>query len=255
MMKGIVTAVLMTISLGFLNAEVTGAELLRKIDAQVSFDSDYAAILEIRQEKPQEPTSVTKVAVFRRDKERKYHLEVLSPDKDKGKKYLKVGETLWVYDPNAKRITSTNARERFQNSSARNSDFVRTPLADDYKIVKTATGTLGKWTVTIYDLEAIRPEVTYFKSRIWVTDDSLVRKTEDYSKEGQLLRTSAIPTYTKVGNRWDPARIVILDELRGKTVNGKLLHEQTEILVTRPNVAPQPDNLFSLAYLESMVKK
>lgn len=236
-------------------SEETGADLLKKIDALVTFESDYAGILEIKQEKPDQSPTVTKVALFRRDRESKYHLEILSPEKDRGKKYLKVGNTLWVFDPQADRLTSTDARERFQNSNARTSDFVRTPLAEDYKIVKTTSAPLGKWKTQVYELEAIRVDVPYFRSKIWVSEDNLVRKTEDYSKEGQLLRTTAIPTYTKIGDKWDPARIVILDELRGKTVNGKFLQERTEIVVTKPNLAKQPDSLFSLAYLESMVKK
>lgn len=230
-----------------------GTAILKKIDEQVTFlETDYSAQVVVVQDKPESGKTSTTVAVFRRDRETKYLLLVMAPDSEKGKGYLKVGNNLWLYDPSARRFTVTSAKDRFQNSNARNSDFTRSTLATDYKIASTRTDKLGKFQTTVYDLEAIHDEVAFPKTRIWVTEDNLVRKSEDYSLSGQLLRTTAIPSYQKVGTRYVPISVLIVDELRGKTVNGVFLHEKTQITVTKPSLDPLPDLVFTQAYLEKM---
>jgi hypothetical protein len=80
--------------------------------------------------------------------------------------------------------------------------------------------------------------------------DNLVRKMEDYSLSKQLLRTTAIPSYQKVGQRWVPVSMLIVDELRGKNVNGQLVKEKTQVTISKPSLGKQPDLLFTQAYLE-----
>ncbi len=52
--------------------------------------------------------------------------------------------------------------------------------------------------------------------KIWISEDNLVRKTEDYSLSGQLLRTTAVPKYNLVDRKYVPERILIFDALSGK---------------------------------------
>lgn len=234
-------------------APAQGTEILQKIDDQVTFlESDYSAQVVVVQDKPGEGKTSTTVALFRRDKEVKYLLLVLSPENEKGKGYLKVGNNLWLYDPTARRFTVTSAKDRFQNSNARNSDFTQSSLAKDYRIVSSKAEKLGRFDTTVHSLEAIHPDVAFPKTKIWVTADNLVRKTEDYSLSGQLLRTTAIPSYQKVGSRYVPVSLVIVDELKGKTINGVFYHERTQITMSKPSLDPLPDMVFTQAYLERM---
>lgn len=217
---------------------------LKAIDAEVSFlDSDFSSEVTLVQEVPGQATTSTKVALYRRDAESKYLMLVLKPEADKGKGYLKIGEKLWVYDPQARRFTVTNARDRFQNSNARNSDFTQSSLADDYTVVSSKSEALGKLNTQVLDLIAIRDGVPYPKTRIWITADNLVRKTEDYSLSGQKLRTTAIPSYQKVGSHWVPISMVIVDHLRG---------EKTQITIAKPSLAKVNDQAFTQAYLEKV---
>jgi outer membrane lipoprotein-sorting protein len=227
--------------------------ILAKIDAQVTFmNSDYSAQVDIVQDKPNEGQSFTRVDLFRRDKDSEYLMLVLKPDSDKGKGYLKIGNNLWLYDPVAHRFTVTSAKDRFQNSNARNSDFTRSSLAEDYRIVRSYPEKLGVFDTTVYELEAIRDDVTFPRTKLWVTPDNLVRMTKDYSLSGQLLRITAIPTYQKVGNRYVPVKMLIIDELRGKMVNGRFEHEKTQITISKPSLDPLPDIVFTRTYLEKM---
>ncbi len=241
----------------FLAAQVpaNSREILARIDRQVTFmDSDYSAQVDIVQKKPEEGESFTSVALFRRDRDSEYLIMVLKPDSDKGKGYLKIGPNLWLYDPVARRFTVTSAKDRFQNSNARNSDFTRSSLAEDYKIVDSYPQKLGSLNTTVYVLQAIHNDVTFPRTKLWVTPDHLVRLSQDFSLSGQLLRTTAIPTYQRVGNRYVPYKMVIIDELRGKEVDGKFEHEMTQITITKPSLDPLPDIMFTQTYLEKMAQ-
>ncbi len=227
-----------------------GRELLAAIDREVTFDKDFSAEYTVTQDRPGEPKSVQTMAMFRRDKASKFTIVILSPDVDKGKGYLKVENNLWFYDPVGGRFTVSSAKDRFQNSNARNSDFTKSNLANDYKIVGMSQEMLGRFSTRVFDLEATSDDVTFPKARIWVTDDNLVRKTEDRSLSGQLMRTVAVPQYQKVEDRWVPVNMVIVDNLRGKVVDGKMRYETTIIGIAKPNLTPVPDLTFTQGYLE-----
>ncbi len=227
------------------------SEILKSIDAQVSFlDQDFAAEYTITQEKPGQGSSVTKAAVFRRDRENKFLILILEPSADKGKGYLKIGDTLWIYDPVSRRFNVSSARNRFQNSNARNSDFTSSTLAKDYRITGESAEKLGVYDTKVYELEAVHNEVSFPFMKIWVDQNNLVRKFEDYSLSRQLLRTVAIPTYQRIGERFIPAHVVIVDALQGRLVDGTFRNERTSITVAKPTLKALPDLIFTQAYLE-----
>jgi len=237
----------------FANA-LTGQDLLRTIDRQVTFDTDFSGEYTVTQDRPGEPRSVQTVALFRRDRDNKFTMLILAPEIDKGKGYLKVDNNLWYYDPVGRRFTVSSAKDRFQNSNARNSDFTKSNLASDYRIVETGQTRLGKFDTTVLQLEATSEDATFPRSKVWVTSDNLVRKTEDYSLSGQLMRTVAIPQYQRVGDRWVPVMMLIVDNLRGKKVDGALHYETTTIRIAKPNLDRVDDIVFTQGYLEKVAR-
>jgi outer membrane lipoprotein-sorting protein len=235
-------------------ARPTGVDLLKRIDSLVTFtEGDFSAEYLMVQTKPGEGTTTTNFVIFRRDAEEKYLILILSPPQDKGKGYLKIGNNLWFYDPADRRFTFTSAKDRFQNSNARNSDFTRSSFAVDYRIISTRQEKLGKFDCTVLDMEATSDEVTFPRTILWVdNEDLLVRKKEDYSLSNQLLRTTAIPTYQRFANRFVPVTVVIVDHLRGRMIDGKFQSETTRITISRPSLARQPDTLYTKGYLERL---
>jgi hypothetical protein len=167
---------------------------------------------------------------------------------------LKQGDTLWFYDPESRKFNSTSSKERFQNSNARNSDFTRSTLSTDYKVAGASNATLGRFKCRVLSLEAAGADVTYPKMKIWVSEDGLLRKTEDYSLSGQLLRSSAIPDYHAVQGRFVPKAILLTDELRGATINGAFVKERTQITIGKPAFGKLPDSTFSKSFLEQANK-
>jgi len=246
-----VRAVLTLALLFVFSPSIFADPVLAKIDAQVTFTkTDFSAKYTIVKDSPGEGQSVTVAAMFRRDKADRFLILILEPDADKGKGYLKIDNNLWLWDPVARRYTVTSARDRFQNSSARNADFTKSNQAGDYEVVSTTSAKLGKFDTRVLELKATSDSVTFPLRRIWVTADNLIRKMEDYSLSRQLLRTTSIPSYLQVGSQFVPESMLIVDELRGKNVNGKFVKERTQVSISEPSQKAQPDLLFTQAYLE-----
>ncbi len=227
--------------------------LLEQADNLVNYPgTDFSAEYTIVQDKPGQSRTTTIAAVFRRDSKETYVILVKEPSINKGQGYLKQGGTLWFFDPESRKFNSTSSSDRFQNTNARNSDFTQSTLAQDYDVVSGSEGKLGRFDCWVLELEANNDEVTYPKMKIWISKDGLVRKTEDYSLSGQLLRTTAIPDYYKLDEVFVPKRILFIDALRGATINGKFQNEKTQITITKPSLGNLPDSVFSKSFLESM---
>jgi hypothetical protein len=255
-MKKACIALLATIvAVGGVFADTDFKAMLKTVDGLVSFtDTDFSAEYKVEQFKPGEGTSVTSAAMFRRDKDEKYLILILDPPADKGKGYLKIGPNMWVYDPVARRFDFTSSKERFQNSNARNSDFTRSTYSSDYDIVSAKQEQLGKFQCWVVDLKANNDQVSFPRCKIWISEDNLVRKTEDYSLSGQLMRTRAIPSYQKIGERYVPVMLLIVDNLRGKTIGGKFQNEYTRLTISKPSLTSLPDSIYTQAYLEKVSK-
>ncbi len=228
-------------------------KILKQTDSLVTFtDSDFSAVYTFVQETPGQGSSTKQAMVFRRDKENKYLIVLVKPEENKGKGYLKSGNNLWFYDPISRRFTFTSAKDRFQNMNARNSDFTRSNLAGDYRVVGSERRKLGKYDCWVLDLEAKTDDISFPKMKIWISDDGLARKTEDYSFSGQHLRTVAFPQYQLVGKRYVPQTVVILDELRGATIEGTFVKEKTTYTISRPSLQRLPDATFTKSWLENL---
>jgi outer membrane lipoprotein-sorting protein len=234
---------------------LTDLELLRQADSLASYyNTDFSAEYTFVQDKPGQERSTTVAGVFRRDSRNTYVIIILQPSISRGEGYLKQDKTLWFYDPESRRFNSTSSSARFQNTNARNSDFTRSTLAEDYRITGGENGTLGRYKCRILMLEALTNDLTYPKMKIWISEDGLVRKTEDYSLSGQLMRISAFPDYQKIGNRFIPKQILFEEALLGAMINGKFVNERTLITISKPSFEKVADSTYSKTFLESVNK-
>jgi outer membrane lipoprotein-sorting protein len=235
-----------------LHAE-TDQELLAKVDSLVSyFDTDFSAEYTILQDKPGQGVSKTLAGVFRRDSNETFLIVIMEPLISKGQGYLKQDNTIWFYDPESRRFNTTTNSERFQNTNARNSDFTRSTLARDYRVLAGENVTLGRFECRLLTLQAVTSDVTYPRMKVWISSDGLLRKSEDYSLSGQLLRTSAIPDYHRIGGRYVPKQILFVDALRGAVIAGKFENEKTQISIAKPSFSKVADYIFSKTFLESV---
>ncbi|RPJ06797.1 MAG: outer membrane lipoprotein-sorting protein [Spirochaetaceae bacterium] len=226
--------------------------MLRYADSLVTYTGvDFSAEYTIVRDIPKQGMSTTECAMFRRDSEKKYVIIITKPDINKGQGYLKMDDTVWFYDPESRKFNSTSSRERFQNSNARNSDFTQSTMAQDYDVVSGKQVTLGIYKCWLLDLKANNDRVEFPIMKIWISEDGLVRKAENYSLSGQLLRTMAVAGYQKIGEKFVPNKILLVDNLAGAEVNGTFVHEKTQITINRPSLKTLPDSVFSKTFLET----
>jgi len=228
-------------------------DLLVKVDSLVSYmDTDFQAEYVIVQDKPGNQRSTTVAGIFRRDSKEQYVIVIMEPAISRGQGYLREKNTLWFYDPESRKFNSTSATSRFQNTNARNSDFTRSTLAQDYKVISGEDVQLGRFKCRLLTLEAVTNEVTYPKMKVWISEDNLLRKSEDFSLSGQLLRTTVIPDYYYIGRRYVPKQILFIDELLGSNVNGVFVNERTQIIINKPSFNKIADSVFSQVFLENI---
>ena len=231
-------------------------ELLKKAEDNTAFyETDFKGSYTVVQNKPGEGQNVTKATMYRRDKTGSWTILVTDPAKEKGKGYLQFDNNIWFYDPADKRFTFTSAKDKFQNTNANNSDFAPQHYARDYSIEKAEEVVLGKMNCVLFTLKAKVDNVDYPMLKLWVTkDDGLVRKKEDYSLSGQLLRTTAIPSYQLIKaiekNYSVPVSMLIQDNLKGKKISGKVQYEQTQITIRNVVFEKVSDTVYTKPYLE-----
>jgi outer membrane lipoprotein-sorting protein len=232
---------------------ISDEALLLQADRLVSYpDTDFSAEYTIVQDKPGQGRSTTIADIWRRDSQELYVIVVLQPAISRGQGYLKQGNTLWFYDPDSRRFNTTSSSEKFQNTNASNSDFTRSTLSRDYRILSGEDIVLGRYKCRLLTLEAVTRDVEYPRMKIWISEDGLVRKTEDYSLSGRLLRTTAIPDYYQIGGRFVPRQLLFVDALRGALVNGTFVNERTQITITNISFARVADSVFSKTFLETV---
>ena len=238
---------------GVENRFASDQELLARLDSLVSYiDTDFSAQYTIRQQRPGQSLSTTVAGVFRRDIQEIYTIVIMQPLISRGQGYIKEGDTLWFYDPDSRQFNTTSSANRFQNTNARNSDFTRSTLAEDYRVIDAEDAILGRFTCRLLTLEAVTTEVSYPRMKVWICEDGLLRKSEDYSLSWQLLRTSAVNDYYNINGRFVPRQILFEDALRGAVINGRFVNERTQIDISMPSFERLSDSTFSKAFLESV---
>jgi outer membrane lipoprotein-sorting protein len=235
------------------NVSTADIELFKKADEFASFrDSDFSARYTMTVRKPAQDPSTTIASVWRRDKDEMYVIVIEAPSINKGKGYLKVGDTIWAYSKGQEERTSS--RERFQNSGVSNTDFTRSiNLAKNYSVVAASDDVFRKLKCRVLELSAINKNVDYPKMKIWVSSDYLIWKTEEYGSSGQLLRTTGTDSYKKIGSHFVPTKILIQDEKNALKVGGKLLKEVTIISIENPEFG-KFDYAFNKRFLQDQYK-
>ncbi len=228
-----------------------GQAILDEIDLATNFDqADFAAVMTMISEDPETGVEKRVIQQYRRDSEEKFLMVFQEPVTQRGQGYLMIDDNLWFYDPESRKFSHTSMKEQFGESDARNSDFGESTFSEDYRVVTVSEATLGKYEVYVMELEATHNEVTYPGQKIWVNRDiHLVLKTEDYSANGRLMRTSYFPIYQDIYKnikgkdaKYIPAKMIFVDNL----IEGK----KTQLTMTEISIDPLPDTLFTKAYVE-----
>lgn len=144
-------------------------------------------------------------------------MELLSPARSKGTRFLQTEGALWMYSPNSgSRMTlRLSPRESFQGSAFSNNDMSDSTWANDYtpsllgsaEVESSDFGTVGVW---ILSGKAQRRDVPYGEIRLYLRKEGLLPlKVEYFAKSGLPLKTMELAGYADVAGRLRPTRLTM----------------------------------------------
>lgn len=193
---------------------------------------------------------VRSVDVYTAENDTALVLLVTAPKVVAGSGYLRIENNLFFYDPNQGRWERRTNRERLSGTNMRTSDLSFQPLADVYVPElgpeESSGGARLRKLVLIAKPNA---QVLYPKLVIWVSDENLERKREEYSESGKLLRTSYITKTMKVHSTLLNKDIVVPAEV--KLVDEVEKDRQSVLQFKSTVLAPIPASTFTKGWLET----
>ena len=175
-------------------------------------------------------------------------LEFTAPARDKGTRFLKLKNEMWIYIPaveKATKIAGHMLRQSLMGSDFAYDDMMANEkLKESYDITLTGTDTVMGKTCYLLNLTARVSDVAYYQRRMWVDNESYIPlKVELYAKSGKLMKEIFISDYKKIGTRNYPTKVKMVNKLRPNTYSEMIIDEITLDV-------PIPARIFERSYLE-----
>lgn len=231
---------------------LTGDEIIQKVDQNLTFRTartEARMVIHVDQE-VREKTLLT----YDKGRDTAY-AEFLSPPRDKGVKYLKIKDNMWMYLPSVDKIIKISGAMLRQ--SMMGSDFSYEDALESSKLLDKYTATLageetipvtfrqGATEVTVeracyvVELVAKVKEVTYYKRKVWADQRLFVPvKEELFAMSGKKLKVMTMGDIKNFGGRYYPLYMTMSNLLRANS--------QTEMFVTKIAFdIPVPERTFT----------
>jgi len=208
-------AALMLLFTNALYAQPSGAEILDRIDANMSSDTRYVKSKMIIHG----PRSSRTVESESWSQDISGYTEDLAPAREKGTKMLKLEDQLWIYSPSTDRtiqISGHMLRQSVMGSDLSYEDMMDDrKLSDVYDAGVIGSETIGETECWIVEMRATEEDVAYQMRKLWVDQSRFIPlKEELYAKSGKLLKKTELSNITQHGSRWYPGKITFKDMLK-----------------------------------------
>jgi len=240
---GIIISILITSLIITTAAEMTAEEIINKRDNNEYFDT---AQMEAEMIIVSGSRKITKTMVALTDK--KNSLVEFTNSQDRGTKFLKREDDLWMFFPDAEEIIKISGH--MLNQGMMGSDFSYQDVMEadkltdlyDFKIIGEEEFD-GR---PCYVLEGIAREgvkVSYYRRISWVDKERFIGlKEELYAKSGRILKETKANVIEEIEGRWVPTNSVMENKLRKDTY--------TEFTITQIKFNLEiPEETFSLQNL------
>lgn len=226
-------------------------DLLEELDRRQHAAGDYKAEVYIDQREKGKSALLYEANIYRRDDDDKMIILFNKPRSEAGKGYLKIGQNMFMYDPNVGKWERRTERERIGGTGSQRRDFDEWNLARDFTPSYEGSDKLGKFQVHHLKLTAKdRNKVAYPHLEIWVDAKSQnVLKAQEFALSGRLMRTTYYPKWDRIQSKtkgdwvYFPKEIRIFDEVEEGT--------RTLIAFKQVDLDKLPENIFTKAWLES----
>jgi outer membrane lipoprotein-sorting protein len=176
------------------------------------------------------------------------YFEFTAPAMDKGKRFLKLSDEMWMYLPEIEKSTKIAGhmlRQSMMGSDFSYDDFIENrKLQDIYDIKLSGIDTALNKSCFKLELTAKVPDVNYYTRKVWVdTTSYLPIRAEYYAKSGKLMKEITIGDFQRFGLRNFPTKIRMVNKLRQNTY--------TELTLKNIKIDVEiPAKIFTKTYLE-----
>jgi len=195
---------------------LTGLEILKNIDKNQVLDHAIITATMIIHGRSGTRTITSKSWISGRDQS---FTEYLSPPREKGKKMLKLGDKLWMYTPEPHdRIIAISGhllKQSVMGSDLSYEDMMSNDsMEEDYDAIVIGKENIEGRPCIVLELTAKKPEVSYFKRKIWVDSKRWIAvKSYLMAKGGKLLKRHVVKDVFQLENRWYPREVHFKDML------------------------------------------
>lgn len=194
----------------------TGEEILQRVDDNMVFEQAISQSTMIIHARTGDRTITSKSWA---KGETTSFVEYLSPAREKGKKMLRIDDTIWNYtpEPHDRIITISGhlLRQSVMGSDMSYEDITENrKLIDMYDVTVEGEETVNDRPCYVLALTANVDDVSYHSRKLWVDRERwLPVREERFAKSGKLLKTTNIVEMFQVDERWYPKRMIFKDEL------------------------------------------
>lgn len=226
-------------------------KMLQVIDDRQQNSGDYKSLIYIQQKSSGKADLIYEAVVYRRDEADKLVILFLKPQAEAGKGYLRVDNSLFMYDPTVGKWERRTERERIGGTGGQRQDFDQSRLAEEYTPAYVAEEKLGNYTAHHIKLTAKEGvDVAYPYVELWIdkgTGNSL--KRQDFALSNKLMRTTYYPEWRKMYSPskgtdvYFPKEVRIFDEVEQGS--------STIIVIQQVDLNGLDDSIFTKAWLES----
>ena len=175
-------------------------------------------------------------------------LVIFTNPRDRGTKFLKRGDDLWMFFPEAEDLVKISGH--MLNQVIMGSDFSYQDVMESDKLTELYKFELvgeeeldGRPCYVLEGTAVEGKEVSYYRRKAWIDKERFVGlKEELYARSGRLLKVMVVTKVEKREGRWYPMASYMEDKLRKDT--------RTEFIVHSIEFNPQiPDGTFTLENL------
>ncbi|MEJ6951974.1 outer membrane lipoprotein-sorting protein [Natronospora cellulosivora (SeqCode)] len=174
-------------------------------------------------------------------------IEFTHPPAERGTKFLKRGDTLYMYFPDAEDIVQASGHMLEQNMMG--SDFSYQDMMEEERLTDLYDfELLGEEEIEgrmAYLLEGIKKEgaenVQYYRRKIWIDAERFIGLREElYAQSGRLLKVGRVIEVKEIDGRWFPMESIMEDQLRRNT--------ETRFIINHIDFDPEiEEGVFSLS--------
>lgn len=150
-------------------------------------------------------------------------LTVFTNPRDRGTKFLKRGDDLWMFFPDAEDLIKISGHMLSQGMMG--SDFSYQDIMESDKLTELYTFELlgeeeldGRQCYVLEGTAMEGEEVSYYRRKSWVDRERFIGLREElYARSGRLLKVMSVTKVQQFGDRWYPVESVMEDKLRKDT--------------------------------------